>query len=399
MEQDLYKLNQLLPKVKIYALEDQVKSTTDNKEKKTSLKILKLFFKKIIRKFILGKKTNIDSISNNPQDDLEKKFYELYSSWNPFYLHSQKFIDKISEIIKADDINIVQLEYIDNLNISTSLPPEVKIIFVEHECVFYRIKSHIDAVGIISKFSKYILEFYRKLEGSLLSDIDGIITFNYSEKNAIESLLPNKKIGDKIIVSPFSVSKNEFKEIKEEEFIKFDKLVFVGGEQHYPNKDAVEWFLEKTAEEVFYRFGLKLYVVGKWSQYTIDKYKCHPSNVKFLGFVEDLHSIAKNSISISPVRIGGGLRTKIMISMAQGIPVICTKFALDGINAKHLETVMLAEDTHSFCWAVEYLLKDKRRAFMMCQKAQRLMRKEYSQSHLGRQRYMFYKEILTAKDA
>ena len=390
-EKDLYELNQLLPKVKIYALKDQIKSTTDN-----NLKFLKSFFKRKIKKLIPGQKNNVCSISNNSQDDLEKNFREMYS-WNPFYLHSQKYIDKISEIIEADDINIVQLEYVDNLNISTFISSKVKTIFVEHECFFYRMKSHIDAAGITSEFSKYIVEFYRQLEGSLLSDIDGIITFNYSEKNALKSLLSNKEAEEKIIVSPFSVPGNEFKDINEEEFAKIDKLIFLGGEHHYPNKDAVEWFLEKTAEEVFNRFGLKLYVVGKWSQDTIDKYKYHPSNVNFLGFVEDLHSITKNSISISPVRIGGGLKTKILVSMAQGIPVICTKFALDGINAKHLETVMLAEDTYSFCWAVEYLLKDNRRTFMLCQQAQRLMREEYSQSHLGRQRYMFYQKILTSK--
>ena len=196
------------------------------------------------------------------------------------------------------------------------------------------------------------------------------------------------------LVSPFPILEREFKEIDREKFGKPNKLIFVGGEHHYPNKDAVEWFLEETAVEVFRKFGLRLYVVGKWSQDTIKKYKDHPSQVQFVGFIEDLYEFSKDSISIAPVRIGGGLRTKILLAMAQGIPVISTNFALEGINAKHLESVMVADKTDSFCLAIEYLLADLKRTFMICHNAQNLLRQEYSQSVVSELRYNFCQSLL-----
>jgi glycosyltransferase involved in cell wall biosynthesis len=126
------------------------------------------------------------------------------------------------------------------------------------------------------------------------------------------------------------------------------------------------------------------------------KYEAHPSQVQFTGFVEDLYTVTKDSISIAPVRIGGGLRTKILLAMAQGTPVICTTFALEGINATHQESIMIADDKDMFCSAVEYLVADLDRTFAICQKAQSLVKNNYSQSVVSELRYKFYQKILGA---
>lgn len=80
--------------------------------------------------------------------------------------------------------------------------------------------------------------------------------------------------------------------------------------------------------------------------------------------------------------------------MAQGIPVICTKFAATGVNVKHLESVMLAVDKDSFCKAVQYYLEDLQRTFEMCIQAQNIMRTQYSQKTIAQLRYNFYQPLL-----
>lgn len=123
------------------------------------------------------------------------------------------------------------------------------------------------------------------------------------------------------------------------------------------------------------------------------KYRLHLSGVQFAGFIDDLYEFSKDGISIAPVRIGGGLKTKILLAMAQGIPVISTTFALEGIDAQHLESVMVADDKDSFCWAVEYLIADVDRTFAICQNAQNLIKQGYSQSVAGEIRYSFYQSL------
>jgi len=393
-DEELIELNRLLPKVKIYAIATCPPSA-DKAESKNVASKLRDSYSFIKGKIKLFLKTLLQVNKNEGsklEDSSEVQFSKTYSSWNPYYIHSQEYVEKINNIIVRDSINIVQMEYYDNLNLVKALPSYVKKVFVEHECLFHRIKSHAEAKHIKSAFADYILEFYKGVEISLLENVDGIITFNDLENKILKAALAGKNDKAKFLVSPFSTLDSDFEEI--ERIVQLDRLIFIGGESHYPNRDAVEWFLEETAEEIFHRFGLRLYVVGNWSQKTVEKYKDHPSQVEFVGFVKDLHEISKSSISIAPVRIGGGLKTKILVAMARSIPVICTSFALEGINAKHLESVMIADDKETFCQSVEYLLADLERTYSICKNAQRLIKEDYSQSKISKQRYSFYQDLL-----
>ncbi|MBR8833064.1 MAG: glycosyltransferase [Stigonema ocellatum SAG 48.90 = DSM 106950] len=387
--QEFSELNQLLPKVKIYILDSQFKSTSNDIGSNIYNYLLAVKEKvKPFLKFLLKRTKSVQKIS------AEEEFAAMFSTWKPYYIHSQKYVEKINEVILQDNIDIVQLEYVENLNLVKAIPSHIKKVFVEHECLFYRIQSHINAKQIKSVFAEYVLNFYKSIEMVLLEKVDGIVTFNDSESVILENALGDKKNKIEFLVSPFPILERDFKKIDKDKFEQPNKLIFVGAEHHFPNKDAVEWFIEEIAESVFTKFGLRLCVIGKWTLDTVKKYKNHPSKVDFVGFLEDIYEFSKNSISIAPVRMGGGLKTKIMLAMAQGIPVISTKFALEGINAKHLESVMIADDKDSFCWSIKYLLTDLERTFMICQNAQNIIKQGYSQSVVSELRYSFYQQLL-----
>jgi glycosyltransferase involved in cell wall biosynthesis len=389
-EQELTELQNLLPTIKIYTFKKPINSNLNVKkpEAKTESFIKNL---KILKKKILGQETKKPVIKISPEEELIK----TYSS-NPFFLWQKQYASKIIEIISKDNIDIVQLEFNENLSLVTLLPEQVKKIFVEHECRFARIESHLKAKNIKSVFGDYMYNFYKCIELALLEKFDGIITFSESDRDLLKNSLQTKNDCIEILNSPFPILERDFQPIERNNFHHPTKLVFVGPEKHFPNKDAVEWFLEEAAVDILKKFGLKLYIVGEWSLETMKKYEAHPSQVQFTGFVEDLYTVTKDSISIAPVRIGGGLRTKILLAMAQGTPVICTTFALEGINATHQESIMIADDKDMFCSAVEYLVADLNRTFAICQKAQSLVKNNYSQSVVSELRYKFYQKILGA---
>lgn len=397
-DQEVHELQNLLPKVKVYSL---AVGSRNNNERGFSLSLnpllrtyrdlkekIKLLVKLVFHR-MWKTKTTVVSISA----DEEAHFAQMYS-WNPYYLHKAEYIAKLHEIISNDKIDIVQIEFIGNLNLVTVLPSTLKTIFVEHECIFYRINSHIQTKKINSFFSKYVHEFYKTVEISLLEKVDGIITFNIFENLILKEELARKGSNVKFLNSPFPISKTDFRDLTKEDFDLPDKLIFIGGEEHYPNKEAVEWFLAEVAEEIFRKFGIPLYIAGKWKVDTIKKYEAHSFRVKFLGFVEDIDSVFKNSISIVPIRIGGGLKSKVILSMAKGVPVIATSFALEGINAKNQESVMVADNRDGFCQAVNYLLADVDRTFNICKNAQELIEKDFSPSEVYRSRFDFYQQIL-----
>ena len=401
-DEELTELKKLLPNVKIYSVENKSISNKKISRSKIDSKLFHLIlilkrkiksFFKALYKNITGNRNDLDSkiAIFSPEEEFARQFSSLR-----YYVYSQEYVEKIEEIILQDEIDIVQLEFIETLSLVAAIPSNIKKIFIQHDSEISRIKSHINAKKINSCYADYILNFYDCIESSLLKKVDSIITFSNYDNLIMKHALGDKSNQIGCFVSPYAIPDREFKEVDLKDFSKPNKLIFVGPESHFPNQDAVEWFLTETAEEIFYKFGLELHVVGKWSQNTINKYKKHPSKVKFLGFVEDLYEVTKDSISIVPVRIGGGLRTKIMLFMAQLTPVICTQFALEGIKAKHLESVMIAENKESFCWAVEYLLADLERTFLICKNAQKLIREQYSQYVVSEQRYSIYQNMLSS---
>lgn len=389
-DRELIELQKILPKVKIYTHKGIVKTKPIESPK---YKINPV--KKKIRQIqswleeIFSGKTKITPIKKYSP---EQEFANLYSH-NLFYLHPPKYVRQIAKIIEQDKINIVQLEFDINLSLVTLLTDSIKKIFIGHECKFFRIESHIEAKNLDSVYTDYIYNCTKEVEIGLLKKFDSIVVFNESEAKSLRQELSSHN-HIKIHNIPFPILDKDFKEISSLQKYQLNKLVFVGPEKHFPNKDAVEWFLEEIAVDIRAKFGLKLYVVGEWSLETIEQYKNHKSEVTFTGYIEDLYEFSKDSISIAPVRIGGGLRTKILLAMAQGIPVISTTFALAGIEAKHLESVMIADDKKSFIGAVNYLLEDLNRTLEICRSAQNLVKNSYSQAVVSALRYELYQKLV-----
>lgn len=420
--EELEELQKLLPRVKIYTFQKEGVSNKPlkkakmprNRQKSNLNPIDKLSkIKNILKKYIPKKyipkiesnnfsNTNIDNGSEENRfrdNNLKDKALELEQiyCYNPFHLHKKEFIEKVNEIILNDKIDIVQLEFNENLNLVDAIPNTVKKIFVEHECRFQRIESHLKAKQIKTVFGNYIYNINKSIEVAFLRKFDAIFTFCKPDLYYLKSNLnQNKKID--FFCSPFPILDIDFKDLDRKNFQLLNKLIFVGPEEHFPNQDAIEWFIDEAATDIFNKFGLKLYVVGKWSQKTVKKYEKHPSRVQFTGYIEDLYSFAKGSISVSPVRIGGGIKTKILLAMAQGIPVISTTFASNGIDVKHLENIIIANKKDEFCWSVEYLIDDLNRTFKICENARNFVKKNYSQSVVSALRYRFYTEILGRTD-
>jgi len=392
-QKDLSDLKSQFPKIKIYNI-DASSLVNDNKRVRNISYRLVYSFIDLLRKSknyfkqkLLLKKESAKHIS------LEEEF-EIFFTPSQSYTHSKTIIDAIAQIIEEDRIDIVQIEFFENLNLVASIPESVKKIFVCHESRFARIKSHIESKSINSSFTDYVFNLNKTIELSFLEKFDAIISFSEYDTLEIKEELEGRKNQPRLATIPFPVLDQDFLQLDINHVEPIEKLVFIGAESHFPNKDAVEWFIDEAAREIFLRYGLQLCVIGLWSQETIIKYRNHPSNVYFTGFINDMSQILKNSISIAPIRIGGGLKTKILVSMARGIPVICTKFAATGINVKHLESVMLAEDKDSFCNAVQYYLQDSHQTLSMCRQAQNILREQYSQKMIAQLRYDLYRYCL-----
>ena len=127
-----------------------------------------------------------------------------------------------------------------------------------------------------------------------------------------------------------------------------NNLLFIGGFQHPPNVDAVLWFVREILPLVNRVLPeLKLIVVG--GKLPAEILQLASANVEILGFVPDIEPLlAQAKLSVAPLRYGAGVKGKVNMSMAHGLPVIATHAAIEGMHCQHGFDVLIADDPQIF---------------------------------------------------
>ena len=110
--------------------------------------------------------------------------------------------------------------------------------------------------------------------------------------------------------------------------------MFLGPEAHYPNLDAVNWFLEESWPKISKAHPeVKFQIISKWSE-EFKKLHIDKPNIEFLGFVEDLSQAFDGAIMIVPLRIVSGMRMKILEGIVKGEQAIRDDRTMDMTQAK-----------------------------------------------------------------
>ncbi|MDD4166734.1 MAG: glycosyltransferase, partial [Endomicrobiaceae bacterium] len=66
------------------------------------------------------------------------------------------------------------------------------------------------------------------------------------------------------------------------------------------------------------------------------------------------------NIFIAPVRLGGGIKGKVLEAMASGVPVVATQEAAEGIQCEHYYDILVADTASKFAdMVIELCLNDK----------------------------------------
>lgn len=136
-------------------------------------------------------------------------------------------------------------------------------------------------------------------------------------------------------------------------------LMFLGGFGHPPNTDAVLWLAEEILPRVRARLPeVKLFVVGNNPPESVRRLASE--RVIVTGYVADLDPYLRRCrLSVAPLRYGAGVKGKINMSLAHGLPVVATSLAVEGMRLGHEQEVLVADDAAAFAEAVVRLYGDE----------------------------------------
>ena len=138
-------------------------------------------------------------------------------------------------------------------------------------------------------------------------------------------------------------------------------LLYQGGMDWYPNRDAVEFFARAILPEVRRDFpGIRFTVAGRNppAEFVAELGVKH--QVEFTGTVPDMRPyLSQATVVVVPIRLGSGTRIKILEACAAGVPVVSTTIGAEGLDFTPGKEIVLADDPSEFASAVVTLLRDR----------------------------------------
>lgn len=281
----------------------------------------------------------------------------------------------VNEVISENQIDTAVVEFANSLAIVSALPDSVRKVFIHHEIRFARLAEFLQEKHLESPFFKSRFTSLKFEEIGYLNQYDSIVVF---------SDIDAQKLADagviKPVVSSFCLVTSSELELKEHQ--PKPVLTFVGPEHHSPNYWGLKSFLDCCWNKVSQDRDIELQIVGNWSQKTMSEWSAKYSNVKFVGFVENLQDALSGSVMIVPIDVGSGIRTKILEAAFMGIPVVTTSVGVEGIPFADGKECLISDNVGGMSEKILSLMDDDGLKKSLARNAYAKARSLYSRERL-----------------
>lgn len=157
------------------------------------------------------------------------------------------------------------------------------------------------------------------------------------------------------------------------------RMLYVGAMGYKPNDDAVRHFVRTTLPRIVTDLPeAHLVVVGRCPSRAL-RALADGTRVQVVGRVDDVRPyLSDASLSVVPLRFGGGTRLKILESLAMKTPVVSTEIGAEGLNLEAGHHISIANEPQAFADACLGLLKDQEGRRKMAEAGHERVREGYS---------------------
>jgi glycosyltransferase involved in cell wall biosynthesis len=137
------------------------------------------------------------------------------------------------------------------------------------------------------------------------------------------------------------------------------RLIFVGAFQHLPNVEAMTYFCSQVLPIIRNKVPeVELLIVGSNPPPSVLSLAEKPG-IQVTGFVPDIRLfMARSSVYVVPLRLGVGIRGKILEAWGMQMPVVSTSVGCAGLRYEDGRNLLVAEGPEGFARQVISLLND-----------------------------------------
>jgi polysaccharide biosynthesis protein PslH len=316
-----------------------------------------------------------------PQDD--SPFYP-FNNLSPAFLEAvERHLDKGCDIFQA--------EFAEMMSLGPLVSGRVPSLLVHHQLHHVYARRHLEVSKSPSVMARYLAERMVREERAYLNTFDAAIVFSETDRDALNRFCPQLPVS----VSPFPAPEDLPATI-----VPFSKavnhFVFVASESHRPNVEGLQWFLREAWPIIRQRMpGAVFEVVGEWSVSGQTALPNH-EDIRFLGFVPELGKALQGKIMVVPVRVGSGIRTKILAAWGASCAVVTTTIGAEGLPGSSGEHFAVADSAIDFANSCMALAQDIGALNRMSANGLELARRLYSQEAVRNVRMGCYEKLLAA---
>lgn len=284
--------------------------------------------------------------------------------------------------------DLIQVEFYEYLPLVYLLPKDVRKVFVHHELHYVRVENEMSLFDRISQADRLKYQMDLQQELSALNQYDRIVTLTEVDRQLLSAHIP----ADKLYVSPALTE--ACKATTHQEWQPARDMVFIGGGDHFPNADGVMWLATKVLPALRQTgVNAKVYVVGKWDKVIQEQIHAYAPDIIFTGFVDNLMSFLCGKISVVPIRIGSGMRMKILDSINAGTPIVTTSKGCEGLPLRDGEHCFITDDATVFAQRIAQLMQNKDLQKKFVEAARSQMDGQMDGSELLRRRMALYESM------
>jgi len=313
-------------------------------------------------------------------------------SYHVSRFHTKAFAQKITDVLRKDSYDIVQLEtlqmatYLDIIHKYSKAPVVLRAHNIEHK-IWQRIAEN--CTNPIKRL--YLNQLYKSLkrfEISILNKMDGIVAITPVDARNFDRLSHSTNI----ISIPFGINLDS---LPEHPVQPADASLFhIGSMNWFPNEEGIEWLMKQVWPQIAQRLPeVELHLAGRYMPEWM--LKLSVPRVIVDGEVPDVWEYMQRfSIMVVPLFSGSGIRIKIVEAMAAGKAIITTAIGAEGINYENGQHLIIAKDARSFTDAVVRLCNDSALRDTLGKNARLLIAKEHDNNKLMQKLTAFYTELL-----
>ena len=276
-----------------------------------------------------------------------------YTIWRHY---SKIYKKRVLELVKKIDFDLIHCDILPLAYTVRNLktPP---CTITDHDVSYLKcLRMAKQCRNPLFRLLLYLEAFKLKcLEGNIFEQVDLGITVSEFDKGLLKKICPQGRLE----VVENGVDTNMFKPISEK--TEDNTLLWVGGFSHYPNREAIYYFLKNIypliKEQVY---DVRLNIVGGGVTKILNRFSASDSSIKIMGYVDDpLPYIQKATVFIAPLLSGSGTKLKILEAMAAGKAIVTTSVGSEGIEGIDKEHYLIEDKPEDFAKSVIDILNDQ----------------------------------------